>query len=384
MGAMHLGRDRIQRWTLLALPVVLWTVDLIGMISTSTGAAELPLGVAPPGLVLATASAAAFVLRRRRPILLFLLAVVAVLGGALATHVSATVLLCAGYAIGAWSTRLVAGGAVVAVVAVLAGIGVGSDEGALNGVAAAAVVMLPPVVGYALRTRRLYVEEVEARLESAELRREDRARQAVLSERNRIARELHDVVAHHVSLMGVRAGAARTSLATDPAAAEDALLAIEDSSRQAVAELRELLGALRDGDDLTELGPQPGLRDLDELASGYGSAGLDVRLDVDGDTGPVDPLNGLTVYRVVEEALTNVTRHSEAAHADVTVAIEANRLRVRVQDPGPARDAPTTDGTGSGLIGMRERVLLAGGSIETGPSGDGFAVSAEIPRRRRS
>ena len=277
-----------------------------------------------------------------------------------------------------------AGGAVVAVVAVLAGIGVGSDEGALNGVAATAVVMLPPVVGYAVRTRRLYVEEVEARLESAELRREDRARQAVLSERNRIARELHDVVAHHVSLMGVRAGAARTSLASDPAAAEEALLAIEDSSRQAVAELRELLGALRDGDDLAELGPQPGLRELDELVAGYSTAGLDVRLAVDGDTAAIDPLNGLTVYRVVEEALTNVTRHSDADRADVTVGIDDATLRVRVVDPGPARGAPAVSGTGSGLIGMRERVLLTGGSIHTGPIDEGFEISVEIPRRRRT
>lgn len=384
MESMHLGDDRTERWTLIALPVLFAIVDVAGMIATSAGDVELPLGLGVPGLLFTALTSGAFLLRRQRPILLFVLAVLVTPGGALATHASAVLVLCAGYAIGAWSHRLVAGGALVAVVAVLTGFGIGSEEGALNGVAAVAVVLLPPVIGYALRTRRLYVEEVERRLESAELRREDRARQAVLSERNRIARELHDVVAHHVSLIGVRAGAARTSLAADPAAAEDALLAIEESSRQAVAELRELLGALRDGNDLAELGPQPGLTQLDGLVAGYVSAGLDVQLDIDGSTEAVDPLNGLTVYRVVEEALTNVTRHSEADRVQVAVGIDDDELRVRVSDPGPTRAASTVDGTGSGLIGMRERVLLTGGAIETGPSGDGFDVTATIPRRRRT
>lgn len=384
MGSMHLGDDRTARWTLVALPVLFAVVDLIGMIATSAGDVELPLGFGLPGLLFTGLTSGAFLLRRRRPILLFVLAVLVTPGGALATHVSAVLVLCAGYAIGAWSRRLVAGGVLVAVVAVLTGIGIGSEDGALNGIAAAAVVVLPPVVGYALRTRRLYVEEVERRLESAELRREDRARQAVLSERNRIARELHDVVAHHVSLIGVRAGAARTSLASDPAAAEEALLAIEDSSRRAVAELRELLGALRDGDDLAELGPQPGLPQLDGLVAGYVSAGLDVRLDIDGSTDAVDPLNALTVYRVIEEALTNVTRHSGADRVEVAVGIDDDELHVRVADPGPPRAGSVVDGTGSGLIGMRERVLLAGGSIQAGPSGEGFDVTAAIPRRRRA
>ncbi|MEM9713267.1 MAG: histidine kinase [Actinomycetota bacterium] len=379
---MHLGRDRIQRWTLVALPVVIVVVDLVGMIATTTEAAELRLGLGPPGVLLSVAVAAAFLWRRERPVLLFVATTLTVAPGALATHASGALVLAAGYAIGAWSDRLRIGGLLVGAVAVLAGVGLGSEEGVLDGVTAGALVVLPLVVGYALRTRRLYVEEVEARLESAELRREDRARQAVLSERNRIARELHDVVAHHVSLMGVRAGAARTALAADPAAAEAALLAIEDSSRQAVAELRELLGALRDGGEI-ELGPQPGLGELDALVEGYRGAGLTVTLDVDGDRAAVDPLDGLTAYRVVEEALTNVTRHSSASVAEVHIDVVADRIDVQVRDGGPGRTEPALAGTGSGLVGLRERVLLSGGTVDAGPRGDGFAVEASIPRRRR-
>lgn len=380
MGSMEVGRERLGRWSLPALPTAFFLADVIGMIATTAGSADLPLGLGVPGLVLSGALSAGFLLRRRHPVPLFVVVVVATPSAATVSLASAAMVVCAAYAIGAWSRRVVLGSLAVAAVATLAGFGIGTEDGVLAGLGAAAFVGAPVAIGYAIRTRRLYVEEVERRLEFAELRREDRARQAVLAERNRIARELHDVVAHHVSLMGVRAGAARTALDRDPAQAAEALQAIEASSREAVAELHRLLGALRDEDDAADWGPQPGLGDLPELVDEFTAAGTDVHLDVDGDL-DVDPVTGLTVYRLVEEALTNVTRHSAAESASVRVVVADDRVDLRVSDPGPSA-ATSRPGSGRGIVGMRERVLLVGGTIAVGPDDDGFGLDASVPRRR--
>ncbi|MEM9038117.1 MAG: sensor histidine kinase [Actinomycetota bacterium] len=379
---MEIGRERLLRWSLWALPVGFVTADAVGMILTSAGWAELENRFGPVGLAVSLLTSAAFLARRRVPIVVFIGAVVLTPSAATISLATAAMVVCASWAIGAWTERLRVASIVVAGVAALVGIAIAAEDTLVAGIGAAAFIALPAVIGYALRTRRLYVDEVEQRLEAAELRREDRARQAVLAERTRIARELHDVVAHHVSLMGVRAGAARTTLASDPRATEDALVAIEESSRRAVDELRRLLGALRDGDDLAQLGPQPGLGELPSLVDGFVDAGLVVELDVDEDT-QVDPMTALTVYRLVEEALTNVTRHSAADRADVHVGLDREEVTVTVIDPGPgATDGRS--GTGAGIVGMRERVLLAGGTIEVGPRDAGFAVAVTLPRRRPS
>jgi signal transduction histidine kinase len=199
----------------------------------------------------------------------------------------------------------------------------------------------------------------------------------VLDERTHIARELHDVVAHHVSLIGVQAGAARTALASSPDATRDALLAIEASSRAAVGEMHALLGALRDGDDGAPLAPQPGLAQLEPLVATFRATGLDVQLDACR-AADLPPALDLTCFRIVEEALTNVVRHSGARSATVRVQVDADEVRVTITDPGPAVGGP---GRGRGLVGLAERVALFGGRHRAGPTGSGgFEVAATLPR----
>jgi signal transduction histidine kinase len=245
---------------------------------------------------------------------------------------------------------------------------------------AAALIALPWIAGYAFRTRRLYVEAVEERLATVERERDERARQAARDERAHIARELHDIVAHHVSVIGVQAGAARVSLDTSPQETRAALLTIESASRQAVGEMRHLLSALRE-DDTPQDGaesPQPGLADLDALVRSFAAAGLTVVLSKRGDDDLLAPTLDLCCYRIIEEALTNVTRHSASRQAGVDVEVGTSAVHITVNDPGPATPKP---GSGRGQVGMRERVGLFGGVLNVGPDGrGGFLVDATIPR----
>jgi signal transduction histidine kinase len=223
---------------------------------------------------------------------------------------------------------------------------------------------------------------VEERLLAAEADREERARRAVADERARIARELHDVVAHHVSLIGVQAGAARTTLDRDGEATRRALSGIEASSREAVREMRRLLEVL-DGDGSTPLTAPPGPAEFDALAAGFAAAGLGVRCTRTGDPDGLGDLHALTLYRIAEEALTNVTRHSQARTCTLSLHVDERAARVVVRDPGPShRRAPVPPpGAGRGLAGMRERVALFGGTLEAGPAaGAGFLVDATLPR----
>jgi signal transduction histidine kinase len=287
------------------------------------------------------------------------------------------------FAIGAWA-RSLWGSVALAAVALLSLYAGSVDDG--NGVLAAsafslALVGLPLVVGYAARSRRLYVEEVERRLVEAERDRDARARHALEVERSRIARELHDVVAHHVSLIGVQAGAARTALDASPETTRDALAAIEASSRDAVAEMRQLLDVLRPLDDEPAAAPQPGLTALDELLGRWRAAGFTITCDAQGTPTELPPALSLTCYRIVEESLTNVSRHTRARQAHVAIAIDPDAVRIRVSDPGPPVMQPTGRHSGRGLVGMAERVALHGGDLRTGPTGDGgFAVDVRLPR----
>ncbi|HWC23131.1 MAG TPA: sensor histidine kinase [Flexivirga sp.] len=230
--------------------------------------------------------------------------------------------------------------------------------------------------------RRSHLED-QARtidVQAAELRR-----QAVDAERLRIARELHDVVAHHVSVIGVQAGAARRVLDKQPEAARDALAGIERSSRSAVSEMRALLGSLRPTNE-PDRAPTPGLADMGALIADYRSAGLTVDLDtVDGlppTASDVPPGVGLAIYRTVQEALANVQRHSTATAASVVTRFGRHADRgwaeVEILDNGSAR--PAGAGTGLGLIGMRERVAVLGGEAEIGPrEAGGFRVRVRLP-----
>ena len=228
----------------------------------------------------------------------------------------------------------------------------------------------------------------ELRVQASELAQQavTIARRAVLDERVRIARELHDVVAHHVAVMGVQAGAARRVLDRDPDAARTALAAVEDSSRRAVAEMRSLLGVLRSGEDPgrpqdDDRAPQPGLERLPDLVREVGEQGLDAELVVVGTPFEVPSTSSLSLYRTVQEALANVALHSTARSAQVTVRYhggDARAVEVEVLDAGsPSR---RVGGTGLGHVGMRERAALHFGEVEIGrrPFG-GFRVRVRYP-----
>ena len=209
--------------------------------------------------------------------------------------------------------------------------------------------------------------------------RELAAREAVIVERARIARELHDVVAHHMSVMVVQAGAARAVVDADPEAAVDALRRIEASGRAGLTEMRRLLEILKSQERDRDRAPQPGLAHLDELLAGMRATGLPVEAVIEGSPQPLPPGVDLSAYRIVQEALTNTLKHAGEAHARVLLRYAPDALDIEVADDGSG--APVGDGGGGqGLIGMRERVQLFGGTLESGPRpGGGFIVRARLP-----
>ena len=234
--------------------------------------------------------------------------------------------------------------------------------------------------GDVMRVRREREAQLGVRTLQLEREREENARRAVLDERVRIARELHDVVAHHVSLMGVQAGAARRVLSRQPEKAEEALAAIEAASRQAVGEMHRLLGFLRQERDDDPLTPQPTIRQLDTLVAHMREAGLPVELAVEGEERPLPPSVDLSAYRIVQEALTNTLKHAGPATATVTVRYGDRALEIEVVDDGRGRLAAGRADGGNGLIGMRERVSLLGGRLRVGhEAGTGFSVRAHLP-----
>ncbi|WP_433518476.1 sensor histidine kinase [Nonomuraea sp. CA-143628] len=233
--------------------------------------------------------------------------------------------------------------------------------------------------GRSLRLRRAYLEELKDRAARLERAYAADTRAARAEERSRIARELHDVVAHHVSVMTVQAAAARRVLAADPDMAREALSAIEHTGRMAMSEMRNIVGVLRT-DARAELGPQPGMDDLPALVEQMREAGLATRLSVEGDARPIPAGVDLAAYRLIQEGLTNSLRHAGAgAKAVVTVRHGPRELDVRVEDDGRG-PASLSGPPGHGLVGIRERVALYGGILSIGPRpGGGFEVRARFP-----
>ena len=234
------------------------------------------------------------------------------------------------------------------------------------------------LAGYALRERAAQAEAAEERAFHAELEREAAARIAVAEERARIARELHDIVAHAVSVMVLQIGAVRRKLPKTLDEDKDALEGVEHAGRAALTEMRRLLGAMRHDGQGLDLTPQPGLDMLDPLVEEVGRAGLPVRLHVDGDGYPLPRAIDLSAYRIIQEGLTNVLKHAGASHADVTVRYDSSELQIEIRDNG--RGTSTTDGLGHGLVGMRERVKIYGGEMTTGTTaGGGFILNTRLP-----
>jgi signal transduction histidine kinase len=231
------------------------------------------------------------------------------------------------------------------------------------------------LIGDSVRSRRQYTSALEERAARLERERETEAARAVAEEQARIGRELHDVIAHTLSVIVVQAAAARDVLASQPERAAEALTNVEAAARGALAELRRLLGAA-DGD--AAFAPQPGLERLDELVRQVRAAGLEVAVTIEGTHSPLPPALDLSAYRIVQEALTNTLKHARATRADVELRYGADELSVEVRDNGAA--AANGGGGGRGLIGMRERVGAFGGSFAAGPRpGGGYVVSARFP-----
>jgi signal transduction histidine kinase len=242
---------------------------------------------------------------------------------------------------------------------------------------------LPWLAGRTLRNHTLLARELAEKAERAAHAREEEERRAVAAERTRIARELHDVVAHNLSVMVVQASAARRVLERDPERAAEAAELIRRTGREALAELRYVFGPVRRGDGEDLSGP-PSLSRVKDLARRARAAGLKVRLRVEGEPVPLPPGVDQAAYRVVQEALTNALKHAGSAHATVTLSYEPNEVVISVEDDGavPAGDGLGETGGGHGLVGMRERVSLYGGLVQAGPrSTGGFAVRARLPTR---
>jgi signal transduction histidine kinase len=364
----------------LALALLATAAELAQVI----GAAGTPRA---PALVLAVVAGGGLVLRRTAPLAVLattLAATVAIV--ALGEDPSGATVLIALYTTAALCelrVSLVALAATAATAATLSALTVdapGREASATSGaiIAAGLSVGIWALGAYA-QTRRRYVRELQQRAAAAEREREQLAWIAVHEERASIARELHDIVAHSVSVMLVGVRGARDVLRSAPETAEETLARVERSGEQSLAELRRILALLREPQQTAESRPQPSLAELDELVASYRDAGLPVRLEVIGEPLRLPGGVELSVYRIVQEALTNTLKHADPSNVTVTLAFRDARLELEVVDDG----TPTTPGsatTGQGIIGMRERVALLGGELQTGPrEGGGFRVVAQLP-----
>jgi signal transduction histidine kinase len=240
------------------------------------------------------------------------------------------------------------------------------------------VLGLTWVAGYLVRRPIEQARVAEARARQLETERAVAAEEAIAEERQRIARELHDVIAHSVSVMTVQAGAVRRLLLPEQEKEREALLSVEATGRQALTEMRRLVGLLKEDSVMPMYAPQPGMKTLDVLVGTVREAGLPVDLSVEGEQHELAPGVDLAAYRVVQEALTNALKYAGPARAWVKVQWGGDRLLLRVENDG-ATDANGQSG-GHGLVGMQERVAVVGGTLESGPRpGGGFVVQASIP-----
>ena len=245
-------------------------------------------------------------------------------------------------------------------------------------------LLLPAVLGGAARLRAAYVEAANARAEYAERTREEEARRRVAGERMRIARDLHDVIAHHLALANAQAGTVIYLMDTKPGTARTMAGNLGGTIVAALEELKTTVGLLRQADDPeSPLEPAPGLAQLPALAASFGSAGLTVTITTEGEPRPLTAGTDLTAFRIIQEALTNVTKHAPGSQARVWLAYAGDRLDITVTNDSsgsPPAAASAAPGSGYGLIGMRERALSAGGRLRAGhrPAG-GFEVVTELP-----
>jgi signal transduction histidine kinase len=244
--------------------------------------------------------------------------------------------------------------------------------------------VMPWAAGRALRGRLLLARELAEQAARTEADREERTARAIADERARIARELHDVVAHSLTVMVIQAGAARRIVDTQPERVVEVSETIKRMGREALDEMRRLVGVMGDDGDGAALAPQPTLADLESLVERARGTGLEVELEVRGERAPLPPGVDLSAYRVVQEALTNTIKHARASRARVLVTIGEGDLELTVADDGVGGESLVPSG-GQGLVGMRERVTLYGGEFDAGPrDGRGFEVRARFPLRQEA
>jgi signal transduction histidine kinase len=252
------------------------------------------------------------------------------------------------------------------------------EGGAGNFVFTSIVFSVAWTIGFALSRKFREADEAKERAARAEREREERARLAVSDERARIARELHDVVGHSVSVMTVQASAARRRLRPHQEKEREALLVVEQTGREALAEMRRMVGVLRHPDAAPALAPQPSLEFLDKLVEHAREAGLPVELRIEGEPVQLPAGVDLTAYRLVQEGLTNALKHARAQSAEVVVRYNDGNVELTVSDDG--RGGGGGDGGGHGLVGMRERVSVYGGELEAGPRPEGgYRLRARLP-----
>ena len=360
-------------------------IALLGTVLVGVNVGTSDVEWLPTGAVIAGTTVLGILLllfRRRAPLIPFAASVLLAVGSsAVAIGILLTCYAVARY-IADWRIRIAAG--VVAAVAVTQAWTIDTVNEALASLGGAAlVVLLPGALGAWARTRAELLAALTERAERAEAERELMAREAVLSERTRIAREMHDAVGHRVSLMVLQAGAIEMA-AADAAKVEQLACNVQSAGRQALDELRQMVGVLRGGevDEDAPLGPQPALADLARLVADARKAGMTVDLIADHDgAGPVDPAVGRATYRIVQEALTNAGKHAPGAEVRVTVDRQGQDLVVRVVNGPPTTDAGSeVPGGGYGLVGLGERVRTLGGRLTAEPRLDGgFGVEAVLP-----
>jgi signal transduction histidine kinase len=391
-------RRQVAANPLLVDGLIALGLTLLSAITVLGGAQDIGQ-IAPVSLVLLLLQTVPLVLRRRFPMAVFVVTMGATVIHALfATDtINSTIgSLVALYTVAEHDDRrrsalaaAVSGVAIAVLIVGRAGIPAG-----LSGLVQSELSIVAVwVLGTWARERRRYLGTVEERALRAEQEREARAERAVTEERERIAREMHDVVTHHVSVIVIQAGAGLRALDRRPEDARAALTAIDGSGRQALADMRRMLGivgrpaeATADrGDASDALAPMPGLDRLGELVEHVRHAGLPVEVAVAGEPRPLDPGVELAAYRIIQEALTNSLKHARGARARVDVRYQPRVLEVAVEDVGGRGDGGIAmPGPGHGLIGMRERAALFGGELEAAPTRRGFRVVARLPLDSRA
>jgi signal transduction histidine kinase len=376
--------------TLIDVGTVVLVAVVFGLLVSRQAPRVSGTGWGIAGWVAYAGTAAVTLLRRRLPRITLALVLPAGLaalslrtGGGIIFYV--VMALYSVVAVSSRRTALVSTGVVAGAVlaAVIAG---GGPMVVPAGVGGVALILLGWLAGENTRASRAYAgQQAERAAEKAAIAAAERAeqvRRALADERADIARELHDIVAHAMSLIAVRSGVARMVIDTDPDQAREALAIIETTTRQSLHEMRLLVGILRDGEDRdAELRPVPGLSDLGRLVTDTAAAGVAVDVDIEGTVRALSPAADLSAYRIVQEALTNVVRHAGPTRARVQISYRADEVSIEVIDDGPAGQPPppmSRAGSGHGLIGMRERAALFGGELAAGPDAGGFRVRASL------